>query len=380
MDSNKRNTTLATITACAAMLSILPLLAMAPIKRESTNNRAALTQLETKPLDPAALASLTDWTHPGTLDPANMQGKVVILAVISAADPQSIMALSKLTRMQRDFKDQGILVAAIHPDAGFDLMHKKIATGRVTIPVARDAGGIFATAMHTDNYPDYYAIDRAGNLRFADLDKRALKNAIKLLVSETPDIANENAALQAQGIEPAKPEENPETKKAAKSKIYGGAAWPGHNKKTLYAKINSQGKRLPVPLFENEEWIGDERSLEDKVLILDFWVRSSSSGGKAAKIYTKLQETYAGKLEIVGISGADEKEKILKILKGKQRDFAQLYDSNQTLYNALGITGTPHAVILSTDGVIRWQGFPLDKGFKKAVEQVVAADPVASDG
>jgi len=377
MHSSKFRISLVSIAACAALL---PLLAMAPIKREATDSRAALTKLETKPLAPDALASLTDWTHPGTLDPANTQGKVVVLAVVSTADPQSIMALSKLTRMHRDFKEQGILVAAIHPDAGFDLMHEKVAAGKVTIPVARDAGGAFAASMHTDNYPDYYVIDRAGNLRFADLDKRALKDAIELLVSETPESANTNAGLQAQGIEPAGPEATEEVKDANKQKKYSGAVWPMHNEGNLYAKKDSQGKRLPIPLLENEEWVSEERSLEDKVLVLDFWVSSSSSGNKAAKIYTKLLETHAGKVEIVGISGSEDKEKILRKLQSKKRDFAQLYDSDQTLFEALGISSTPHVIILSTDGIIRWQGFPLDKKFNESIEQIIEADPIANDG
>ncbi len=377
MNPTKLNSLFVSITACA---TLLPLLAMAPIKREATDSRQALTELETKPFDSSIAAALTDWSHPGTLDPENTKGKVVVLAVVSAADPQSIMALSKLTRMHRDFKDQGIVVAAIHPDAGFDLMHEKIAAGKVTIPVARDAGGTFATAMHTDNYPDYYLIDRAGNLRFADLDKRAIKDAIKLLTSETPESATTNAALQAQGLDPAKPEQDAKEKEASKSKKYGGASWPKHNKGTLYANRNSQGMKLPIPLLDNEEWVSEERSFENKVLIIDFWISSSSPAKKASRIYTKLLETHAGKLEVVRISGSEDKEKIIRKLSNTKENYAQLYDSTQTLYKALGITSIPHTLVLSTDGTIRWQGFPLDKGFAQAVDKIVATDPIAKDG
>jgi len=243
--------TFTSLAATAAMLSLLPMLAMAPIKREHNSNRTALTQLETKPLDPAALASLTDWSHPGTLNAKNTAGKVIVLAVISAADPQSIMAISKLTRLHRDFQDQGLVVVAIHPDAGFELVNEKVLAGKITIPVARDANGVFATAMHTDDYPDYYIIDRAGNLRFADIDKRKVKNAVKALTSETPETAATNAGLQAQGLDP-----EPAQGEIAKidPKLYTKANWPPHNTAKLYAKNNVQGKALPVPMG-NEKWI-----------------------------------------------------------------------------------------------------------------------------
>ncbi|MBL4810710.1 MAG: redoxin domain-containing protein [Phycisphaerales bacterium] len=393
MDSNKRNTTLATITACAAMLSILPLLAMAPIKRESTNNRAALTQLETKPLDPAALASLTDWTHPGTLSPENIKGRVVLLAVISAANPQSIMTISKLTRLRREFADQGIIVAGIHPDIGFELITEKITSGRIKIPIARDAGGVFAAAMHTDDYPDLYLIDRAGNLRFADLDKKSLKDAINLLTAENTETAQSNAALQAQGLQPVAaaqtntPETSGHTNPASgsmqdhttKTTDHSSGNWPPHNNKNLYASKNSQGKKLPFRLGLNEDWITEEHLFEGKILILDFWVSHSSSGKKALKIYNKLLEAHPGQIEVVGISGSETKEKVINRLEGSTRNYTHLYDSDLTLQNALGITNIPNVVILSTDGIIRWQGVALERGFVEVVEQIIAADPMVHD-
>ena len=362
-------TALAPLIAAAALL---PMLAMAPtIKREYNSNRTALTQLETQPFDPSSIASLTDWTHPGTLDASNTEGKVVVLAVISAADPQSIMTISKLTRLQRDFQDQGIVVAAIHPDTGFELVNEKIIAGKITIPVARDAGGTFAAAMHTDDYPDFYIIDRAGNLRFADIDKREIKAAIKLLTNESADLASSNASLQAEGLEPTV---IAKTAADIDSKEYRKANWPGHNKAGLSAN-DYQGQPLPVAMG-NEEWVYNERPLEGKVLVLDFWATWCGPCIAAAPMLHKMQIQHEGKLEIVGIGGSEKLADFKRYVFKKKGNYAQMFDANKNISSALGIKGIPHVVVLSTDGTIRWQGNPHNPAFKTAVAMTVAADPL----
>ncbi|MDF1869697.1 MAG: TlpA family protein disulfide reductase [Phycisphaerales bacterium] len=358
------------IITLAAIATLVPTLAMAPeIKRELSADRETIDALETKPFDQAALASLTNWTHPGTLSDSNTQGKVVIIAMISAGEPSSYMTLSKLTRMQRDNEDE-VVIAAIHPDTGWDQIKEKIDAGRITVPIARDEGAVFASAMHTDDYPDIYVIDRAGNLRFADLEGRSLKDAVKLLTSETPESAVANAALQAQGIAP----EAAATASSISPDAYDKAPWPDHNGRQFHAD-NYQGQKLPVPMG-NEDWVDNERSLEGKVLVLDFWATWCGPCIRAAPMLRDLQESYDGKLEIVGIGGSEKEETFRRYVLKKKGNYAQMFDKDKTLNNALGITGIPHVVVLSTDGVIRWQGNPLNDEFKQVVAMTIAADPL----
>ncbi len=356
-------------------VTLAALVAMAPtIKRESTAHREALTELETNPVDSAALASLTDWSHPGALDATKTEGKVVLLAVISAADPQSIMTISTLSRLHEKYLGQGLVVAGIHPDAGFDQVNEQVLAGKITIPIARDEGAVFASAMHTDDYPDLYLIDRAGNLRFADLNKRSLKDAVKLLVSETADSAASNAALQAQGIGP-EPIAEALAPGEIDPKLYEEANWPAYNTGKLYAKNDVQGKPLPVPMGR-EKWVYNERSLDDKVLVLDFWATWCGPCKQAMPMFEELQDHYDGKLEVVGIGGSEELATFKKFVLKKKGNYAQMFDKNKTISNAIGIEGIPHVVILSTDGIIRWPGYPNSQEFIDAIRAVIEVDPM----
>ena len=51
-------------------------------------------------------------------------------------------------------------------------------------PVAVDATRKTVQAFQVDSYPDYYLIDRAGNLRVADLANAELERAITTLLAE----------------------------------------------------------------------------------------------------------------------------------------------------------------------------------------------------
>lgn len=365
-----KNTVLSTLIISLAAASIA---SAAPIKRELNHNRAALKALETKPFDSSAIESLADWSHPGALSESMMNNKVVVLTLISNSDPKSIMALLKVTRMEREFADQGIVVAAIHPDEGFEAINQKIIDGKVTIPVARDEGAVFASAMHADDLPEFYLIDRAGQLRYADIDQASLKDAVKQLASETKDTALANAKLQAQGIAPKA------TAKAGEKNIapalYKRAQWPAHNTNPLSAEKDVQGKPLPVPMGK-EVWVDNKRSLDDKVLVLDFWATWCGPCIAAAPMLEKMQDTYEGKLEVVGIGGAEKYATFKNYVLKKQGNYAQMFDPNQTIDNAIGIKGIPHVLVLSTDGIVRWQGNPHNPAFAEAVDMTVENDPM----
>lgn len=54
----------------------------------------------------------------------------------------------------------------------------------LTWPVALDAEGETVKAFAVDSYPDYYLIDRRGNLRVADLANSELDRAVEILLNE----------------------------------------------------------------------------------------------------------------------------------------------------------------------------------------------------
>jgi len=58
----------------------------------------------------------------------------------------------------------------------------------ISYPIANDTNGETVEAFHVDSYPDYYIIDRSGDLRVADLANIELERVIMILLDEkVPD-------------------------------------------------------------------------------------------------------------------------------------------------------------------------------------------------
>lgn len=365
----KRTTILTTAVVCTLAGGLL---AMGPkIKREDDNKaRVELNALEAAPFTIGAFDSLTDWSLAQPLTAESIKNKVVLIATISADQPQSIMMLNTLARLEREHAEDGLVVLAVHGELGFEQIEEKIADGRVKVQVAKDAGGKFIEVMHVDNHPDVFVIDRAGQMRYADVSNRSIKAAVVGLLKEDAETAIANAQLEASGIEAPEPG-MPEIP----AEVYAAADWPKVNDGNLNA-LDYQGKELPIALG-GEQWLTEKIDLEGKVLVLDFWATWCGPCRKAMPELDRLQKQYKDELVVIGMGGQNDPiANVKKFIRSSKESYTHLYDENRAINNALQIRAIPHVVVISTDGVIRWQGNPLSSGFKKALEQTIKVDPL----
>ena len=159
---------------------------------------------------------------------------------------------------------------------------------------------------------------------------------------------------------------------------YANANWPAHNRGELYAADN-QGKALPVALG-NEKWLTDKVDTEGKVIMLDFWATWCGPCKQFSPIANQLQVKHKDKLAVLAIAGQNDPESTVQsYIDQHSVAYSHLYDANQSVYKSLNVRGIPHVVLISTDGVIRWQGFPMGSGFEQALEQILEADPMLND-
>lgn len=95
-----------------------------------------------------------------------------------------------LLELASKHKDAGLVVIGVHTTNGADRMAAFVDEQKITYPVCADVDNATTTAFAVDSYPDYYLIDRAGNLRVADLQNAALDGAITALLAEkAPPVA-----------------------------------------------------------------------------------------------------------------------------------------------------------------------------------------------
>lgn len=363
------------------------LLALGPtISREGEGeHREKLAAMESVAFPAEAMAGLLDWVGG---DPVSAEttaaGGVTVIAFVKAENGASMTILNTLTRLARENADKGLQVFAVHPEKEWEVIKAKADEGRLRVPVALDAGGKFAAALHADDDPDLYLIDRAGQLRYADIETRSLAVAISSLLRETPEQAKANAATEAQARRiameedgPAKERKGPTPANSAgdvEPSAYAKADWPAKNEGRITAN-NVQGRRLAVP-FGNETWLSEKMDVSGKVMVLDFWATWCGPCIRASPTLDQLQRSNRDSVAIIGVGGQGEDIETVRAYVNKNRhSYGHVFDANQRIYKSLQVNAIPHVVVISTDGVVRWQGNPLSPEFKAAVEQVIKVDP-----
>ncbi len=89
-----------------------------------------------------------------------------------------------LIELHKKYLSQGLVIIGIHTTRGAGAMAKFVEEKGIPYPVAADLGDKTTEAFKVDSFPDYYLIDRAGKLRFADLANSELDRAITTLLKE----------------------------------------------------------------------------------------------------------------------------------------------------------------------------------------------------
>ena len=88
------------------------------------------------------------------------------------------------------------------------------------------------------------------------------------------------------------------------------------------------------------------------------------------------KKKFGDDLVIVGVSN-EKPEVVNEFMKETKMDYVVTTDENKTMSKILGVEGIPHVIVISQDGIVRYQGFPLqdeDKLTSEKLEQIVKAN------
>lgn len=354
------------------------------------SRRTELDALSYKPFDAKLLDKLAAWTSAagGTTPAVNaaaMKGKPVVLVSFAQWYSTSLLGLAAAQKIAESNKD--VVVIGVHHKRDFDAakVDALLKERKISFPVAHDAtGDVFSALKMEGAGPEIYVIDRAGNLRFASVQRDSLDEAIKIVASETAaDAAKAKAPVRSTAA--AKPTtaggggkgdaaSGPDVPASA----YASVKWPAANKGRMPAK-NVQGKPLPVPMGK-ETYLAEKPSTKNKIVVVDFWATWCGPCKVAMPHLDKLQTQYKDDVVVIGVS--DESEAVVrKFLSNPKNmhDYAQAVDPKANVKEGLEIQGIPHVIVMSSDGVVRWQGNPHPsadlKGLQETVEQLVKVDP-----
>lgn len=148
--------------------------------------RARLKRLEEKAEQPPALA-VEKWHNSEAIKLADLKGKVVVLDFWATWSGPSERAVPKHNALLDKYRKDGLVIIGICSTLGGEAIAKAVEANGISYPVCVDVENRTNTAYAPNGYPDYYIIDRAGKLRIADCTNASLEDAVKALLSETPE-------------------------------------------------------------------------------------------------------------------------------------------------------------------------------------------------
>lgn len=402
--------------ALALVLSAGGVMAQVPshapeIKREGLGaHRTAMDALELKPAPADWLASLSDWTGGPAPTDEKLKGQVVVLLTWTSWHPPSVAALARMGKLLESHASKGLVVIAAHRGERFEQATKVAGERGFKGLVAKDSGEL-RKALGADSDPNVYLIDRAGNLRFADLANEGVEAAVDLLLAETAEAAAKVPATVAAAKSAVKPtlvtrdlsgNEQAGRKPVVKfpappEAAYTAAAW--HKKNDGKFKLQDtelglggddrQGQAYPgfAEFLQGGLWLTPApESAAGKVLIVYFWTPQAAPGYRFTPQVEELRLNNLDDVVVVAVTGADaigstdNRNKLTQAqaerwLRENRSPLHYLWDEPNNRAKALNVSQVPQVYVVSTDGIIRWQGHPLDKEMRRALDVTLAVDP-----
>lgn len=404
----------------AAFALALPAAHAQPLRESTGQRRAALDKMELQPLPADLWGKLGSWTGGEALTAGNTGGKAVLIVGWASWSKPSAGAMSLAQRMADQFGGQGLIVVGVHHPQGWVDAADAAKKAGAKFVLAHDSTGEFRKALKIDHDPEFYLVDRAGHLRYAALASPSVPEACAEIVGETVAQANDlpsilkkradDEAAKGRRTQEIRPDIDlaslppvPPGYSTPSESVYRNTAWPKLADKiaTDAGLVDQNGQRTDVKLtFQPQGWFPARPEIQGRAMVLYFWHPDMSE--TFTSVMPKmdlLQKQYRRDLAVVGVmiprkkldssfgnSGQQDDETAEKLVQRyrtfvNSRDFAHALAADPTgsSVNVLGQASnklpSPAAMVVSSDGIIRWIGSVNSQGFRYAVETIVAEDP-----
>ncbi len=140
---------------------------------------------------------------------------------------------------------------------------------------------------------------------------------------------------------------------AAKTQVSGYP--PYVTDKKLHATNDLRGKKAPK--IHVAKWLtGHAPRTKGKVVLMDFWATWCPDCRRLIPELNKFKQKFGDDLVIIGIT--DEPENVVKkFLETNPIESNIALAPDKKMYNYVGVKGIPQVLVISADGIVRFQGY-----------------------
>ena len=302
------------------------------------------------------LEGLSEWLATDARSLEDLRGKVVLIDMWATWCRPCRDGFPHLKKLHEKHADDGLVILGIHSARAWQTMKGLVEEAELPWAFAADKDGKMGSKLGVQYIPTYFAIDRKGTMRIAGANRRKLDAIVEALLAEPAPTGTESKAKPKAPV------------------ALGPDGWPEIIEKEVYAK-DLRGK--PAPAFHVDEWLTDEPEREGKVVLIDFWATWCKPCVGLIPETNHLAEEFKDDLVVVGLSD-ESADKIRAFQKKTEMKYPLAVDPDSKMAKQLEIAGIPHVLLVSSDGVVRWQGLPAlptDRLTADIVRAVIENDP-----
>lgn len=288
-------------------------------------------------------------------------GKVVVIqSFTSRAGMQAVRSTEQA--LAQLLKDPDLAIVALHTPDGAADAQKRVSSGKMSAILAVDAQGGWCDALGVWKKPVNIVVDRAGTVRAAGLNRKGLVDAVKAaLADRTPAKPSlKPAATAAADAEPAEPT----------------ADWPPYANAIDPSKARDlRGKSAPA--MNVAQWLNVTPRLDGRLVVVDFFASWCGPCMNAVPHMNQMAVQFEQDLVVIGLS--DEQAGTLRNGLGRAGYPVTSFkypigvDPNARMKKGFGVTAIPHVAVMSPDGIVRWQGHPVQLN-ATVLEALIAAN------
>lgn len=408
-----RRTLLLGLVAC---LPASVSLAQGVVNEGSGSRRESLDRMIFQPAPLADVLTGDEWIGE-TPTLASLSGRPILIFSWAEWYRPSHTVAMLAQRLAGEFDD--LAVIGIHDAEGWDEAKTFAERRKLSFPIVHDASGSIRSALKIDQDPDVFVVDRAGQMRYADITTESIRIAVAEVAGEDTEAASgvearlagqraevERASRSSRGINKSVAFDGTLNVPFAKptAEEYAATAWPKKDTSDEDRRRNRRGNDGPVSVPEfSEGWFRDRAPSSDgRVRVVYLWhpVYRDSMDDLMIKM-DALQRRMARDVVVEGalVPVADQRRRsnepedpmrslpidtntIERFIGGRQLDHYLVAASGSPLppldgqrtrdqLSLLGSVG-----VVSTDGILRrLEHFTNWDEFRRALDTTLRVDP-----
>ena len=326
-------------------------------------------------LDPAdrdALDAIIGWALPAPAGVSPFKdgvpllpGKVIVIQSFSSKSGTGPVRATEQA-LASVLKDPDLALVALHtPDGAADAA-SKAKSASMSSMLAVDGKGQWCDALGIWKKPVNIVIDRAGTVRAAGLNRKGLLAAVQAALADRS---------------PPKPSARPSAPAPAQATADPKAEWPPYSNAIDPRKFRDlRGKQAPN--MQVTQWLNGPPTLDGRLVVVDFFASWCGPCMNAVPHMNSLASGYEKDLVVVGIS--DEQAGNLRQGLGRAGYPVNSFrypigvDPGARMKSGFGARAIPHVAVVSSDGIVRWQGHPAELD-ESVIKALVAANRSAGN-